>query len=124
MGKKSLYAGIILIIFPLFYLIEEAFFGYYCFWDCWVLDYTVMLVIGVPLMIKGILLLRKYFRTRDIQPNYTQNKDNLETKRQELIKKQPSKSDGKTQFWVCPVCNNDLKDVNGKSYCENCERYI
>jgi len=80
--------------------------------------------ISVPMMIGGIFLLRKYSRTRNTPINDSQNEDEFETKRQVKEKEQPTKSEGKTQFWVCPVCNNDLKDVNGKSYCQNCERYL
>jgi len=70
MGKKLLYAGIILILFPLFFIIEQIEFGFFCILDCWVLDYLVMLVIAIPLMIKGLFLLRKYFRSRKTEKQF------------------------------------------------------
>ena len=39
-------------------------------------------------------------------------------------KTKSTQSNDDTQFWVCPVCNNDIKEYHGKSYCHNCKRWL
>ena len=127
MGKKSLYAAIILISISIFFFLLPPVVSPNSLDGVW----GFYLVIPLPLMIGGIFLLRKHLRTKNTIPSNSQNEEqsksskNAEFKFQTTTEQPPSqKSEGKTQFWVCPVCNGDFKEVDGKSYCQNCERYF
>lgn len=130
MGKKSLYAGLVLIILPLLIFIyilathppnpnESGFV------------FLIFIIFFLPPILAGIFLLRKHSRAKNIIPSNSQSNEqskvtnNAEFKLQTSSEQQqPPNSDGKTQFWVCPVCGNDTKEYLGKMYCPNCERYL
>jgi len=105
--KKLLYIGIILISFSILFFIGS--FDYY---------FGVLegYIVGLLLLVIGIILLRKYSRTSKLQKKLVSSKPQQPPKQQHDA--------GKTQFWVCPVCGNDMKEYHGKSYCNHCERYF
>ena len=127
MGKKSLYTAIILISLSIFFFLLppavspnslDGVWGFY-------------VIIPLPLMIGGIFLLRKHLRTKNSVTSNSQNNEqskpskNVEFKFQTTSEQPPSpKSEGKTQFWVCPVCGNDTKEYLGRTYCHNCDKYL
>ena len=120
MGKKSLYVGISLIPLSLFFIIGGLTQLRYNAGG----GFLIILIFGLPLLMGAIILLRKYSKSKNLSTN-SQNEVEFDTKKQEIVEKeQHPKSGEKTQFWVCPVCNGDFKEVDGKSYCQNCERYF
>ena len=64
----------------------------------------------------GIFLLWKSFQTSKSK--------SLNSKNISYTDYSKNNDSDKTKFWVCPVCNGDFKEVDGKSYCQNCERYF
>ena len=110
MGKKSLVAGIILISISIFILIGIIGAGG---------TLLGIFIFAMPMMVGGILLLRKYSRSRKTEKQFSISQNN-----QDNSEKYESKTNDETQFWVCPVCGKDTRELDGKSYCDNCQRYL
>jgi len=121
MGKKSLVAGIILICFWLILWpgrqARELSFS---------LDVTsgpffvIFIIISLILpLVVGIILIVKYFRSRKKEEQFSISQNN-----QDNSKKYEPQTNDETQFWVCPVCGKDTRELDGKSYCDNCQRYL
>ena len=116
MGKKLLYIGIILISVSIIFtgisitkyddvsVAQELYV---------LLHFTIF---ALPPLLVGIFLLRKYSRAPKLQEKLVSFKPQQPPRQQQDA--------GKTQFWVCPVCGNDTKEYHGRSYCQNCEKYL
>ena len=74
---------------------------------------------ALPALLVGIFLLRKYFRSRKTEKQFS-----ISQNYQDKPEKYEPKTNDETQFWVCPVCGKDTKELDGKSYCDNCQRYL
>ena len=119
MGKKSLVAGIILISFSILVVIRTSApdmsdgFRY-------IMGFLPAFVLfSLPSLVIGIILIVKYFRSRKKEEQFIDSQNN-----QDNSKKYEPKTNDETQFWVCPVCGKDTRELDGKSYCDNCQRYL
>jgi len=121
MGKKSLVVGIILISISIFIIIAYIGAGSaFCNTvSCWEGTLLSSIIFSLPVLIGGLFLLGKHFRSRKKEERFSISQNN-----QDNSKKYEPKTNDETQFWVCPVCGKDTKELHGKSYCDNCQRYL
>ena len=78
----------------------------------------IFIILILPLVV-GIILIVKYSRSRKTEKQFSISQNN-----QDNSEKYESKTNDETQFWVCPVCGKDTRELHGKSYCDNCQRYL
>ena len=119
MGKKSLVAGIILILISIFFTGRsiDSYDNVNVQQELYVL--LTFSIFALPPLLVGIFLLRKYFRSRKTEKQFIDSQNY-----QDKPQKYEPKTNDETQFWVCPVCGKDTKELDGKSYCDNCQRYL
>lgn len=124
MGKKSLVIGIILISFSILVIIRtsaadmsEGFTKIGAFIPSFVL-------FALPSLVVGIFFLRKYFRSRKTEKQFSDSQNYQDNSKKYEPPKQQQNTENDTQFWVCPNCGTDIQMKDGRQYCYSCEIYL